>query len=103
MSELETSLRRLAKNGELTYLSLIPVAGKGENGVVFHATVSPASKWGNMEGRDADPVKALLAALEGLPKSFVKPTREELQEAYYDRAETGLVINSAPEPWDITS
>lgn len=115
MSELETQLRRLAANGELNYLSVVPVSGKGgTNGVIFNAQVTPASRFGYSEGRDADPVKALLAAIDSLPKSFVKekpkskrPTQDELQEAFHDRAEVGYRVTSAPyariAEWDITS
>ena len=57
---LETTLRDLAARGELTYVSVVPVAGKG--GIVYSATVAPASKFGHVFGRDADPVKAILKA-----------------------------------------
>lgn len=89
MSDLENGLRRLAANGELTYLSLIPVAGKGQDGVVFHASVSPSSRFGHSDGRDADPVKALEKAIESLPKGFTKAARR--------------VVTQNPgeaEPWD---
>ena len=86
-SELEAKLRSLAANGELTYLSLTPVAGKGDHNVVFHAVVSPASRFGNRTGRDADPVKAILAALGGLPKSFVKEIATRVER----------------EPWDVVT
>jgi hypothetical protein len=98
MSELETALRQLAKNGELCYLSVVPVAGKGENGIIFTAQVSPASRFGHSEGRDAGPVKALLAAIDGLPKSFVKekskPKRTVIPPPRYDHA-------MVEEPWDL--
>jgi hypothetical protein len=71
-SELETKLRQLAKNGELTYLSMVPVAGLGEYGCTFVAQIAPASRFGHVEGRDGDPVKALVNAIDALPKSFVK-------------------------------
>jgi ribosome-associated translation inhibitor RaiA len=94
VSELETQLRRLAANGEFTYLSVIPVAGKGEYGVVFEASVSPASRFGHSQARDADPVAAILKAIEGLPKSMVKEPRK-LKEFGNPKAE--------PEPWDVTA
>ena len=72
MSQLEEKLRALARNGELTYLSMIPVAGLGEYGCTFVAQIAPASRFGHVEGRDADPVKAILIALDELPKAFVK-------------------------------
>ena len=102
MSELETQLRRLAANGELTYLSIIPVVGKGRDGgnTVFAAQVSPASRFGHSEGRDPDPVAAILKAIEGLPKSFVKPEKDrrvngDAKEPPYDGFGT-----VEKEPWD---
>ena len=67
MSELETKLRNLAARGELTHVSLVPVAGTGEYGVTFVAQVAPASRFGHVEGRDPDPVTALVNALDALP------------------------------------
>ena len=61
---LEDRLRILANAGELSHLSIIPTAGKGPGGVVFSASYSPASNWGHGFGRDPDPVKAIIAALE---------------------------------------
>ena len=72
MSLLEEKLRALARNGELTYLSMVPVAGLGEYGCTFVAQIAPASRFGHVEGRDGDPVKALVNAIDALPKSFVK-------------------------------
>ena len=86
MSDLETRLRALAANGELTYLSLAPVAGKG--GVVFAVIVSPASKFGHIEARDADPVAAILTALDKLPKSFTKERTRK------------FIAADEREPWD---
>lgn len=61
---LEDMIRAAAANGELTHLSLIPVAGKGPGNIGWAASYSPASKWGQGFGRDPeDPVKALKAAL----------------------------------------
>ena len=93
-SDLESALRQLAKNGELTYLSLIPVAGKGEYGCAFCAQVSPASRFGHSEGRDADPVKALLTAIEGLPKSVSKEKPPRKTREFGGKPD---------EPWDILS
>jgi len=95
MSGLETQLRRLAANGELTYLSLIPVAGKGVGGVVFDATVSPASKFGHSHGRDADPVAAILKAIEGLPKSYAK------EKSKRSLMGLGSEMPKRLEPWDL--
>lgn len=74
MSDLETKIRELATRGELTHLSIVPVAGKGPNGVVWSASYSPASKWGSGFGRDADPVKAMMMAFDDvrLPKLIKK-------------------------------
>lgn len=71
---LDKTLRDLAARGELTYLSLSPVAGKGGSGnkgnVVFAAIYSPASTFGHGRADDPDPVKAILKAIESvkLPK-----------------------------------
>jgi hypothetical protein len=73
MTNLELELRVLATRGELTYLSLIPVAGKG--GVVYHARYTPASGFGHGDGRDADPVNAILAAIADRPAEE-KPKRK---------------------------
>lgn len=94
-SELETKLRQLAKNGELTYLSMVPVAGLGEYGCTFVAQVDPASRFGHSEGRDSDPVKALLIALDGLPKSFVKD-KPQRKSKKADEQMTSADV----EPWD---
>jgi len=96
MSELETKLRTLARNGELTYLSMIPVAGIGEYGCTFVAQIAPASRFGHVEGRDADPVKALVNALDALPKPFVK---EKPQRGGKKAAEQ--TTSADVEPWDV--
>jgi hypothetical protein len=103
VSELETKLRQLAKNGELCYLSMVTVAGKGEYGVTFVAQVTPASRFGYVEGRDSDPVKALLNALDALPKSFVKETPRErrtrdTREALAARDTAKVKVTK---PWDL--
>ena len=99
-SELETKLRQLAKNGELTYLSMVPVAGLGEYGATFVAQVSPASRFGHVEGRDDDPVKALVNAIDALPKSFVKEKVKGVAPLKH-LPTPGPVADR--EPWDITS
>jgi hypothetical protein len=63
MSDLEEKLRAIVAKGELTYLSVASVAGKGPGGVEFAATYAPASKWGQGFGRDPDIVKAIEKAL----------------------------------------
>lgn len=100
MSQLEAQLRAIAARGELTYLSVVPVAGKGDGGVVFVAQVSPASRWGHVEGRDADPVNALLKAIDGLPKAMKKPTREPAPEPPPPAKDDGFTGQPEPEPWD---
>lgn len=74
---LDERLREAAAAGELTHFSLVPVAGKGRDGIVFAASYSPASKWGHGHARDADPVKAGLAAFDAvkvkLPRAKIEP------------------------------
>jgi len=96
-SELETKLRNLAARGELTYLSMVPVAGKGEYGCTFVAQVDPASRFGHVEGRDSDPVKALVNALDALPKSFVKEKPKRTAKKADEQTTSADV-----EPWDFT-
>lgn len=78
---LEDMIRAAAKNGELTHLSVCAVAGKGPGGIVWSATYSPASKWGSGFGHDADPVNAIMQAMQD--KRFgglVKTLRSTLEE-----------------------
>lgn len=90
MSNLEAQIRSLAKQGELTYLSVVSVAGKGENGIVYEARIAPASTFGFAQGRDADPVNAITKALADL--KTLMPKRREARTA---------VQNGDPlEPWD---
>ena len=96
MSQLEEKLRALARNGELTYLSMIPVAGLGEYGCTFVAQIAPASRFGHVEGRDADPVKAILIALDELPKAFVK---EKVKRGGKKADEQ--MTSADVEPWDV--
>lgn len=62
MSKLEKRLRELAKAGELYHLSVIPVAGKGPNSLVFAATYSPPVGK-DRTARNADPIEAMLGAV----------------------------------------
>jgi hypothetical protein len=71
---------------------MIPVAGLGEYGCTFVAQIAPASRFGHVEGRDGDPVKALLNALDALPKPFVKDKPQRKGKSAPER-----------EPWDIVS
>lgn len=96
MSDLEIKLRQLAKNGELVYLSMVTVAGEGEYGCTFVAQVTPASRFGHVEGRDSDPVKALVNALDALPKSFVKDKPKRMRNGG-----DGSKMPKPTEPWDI--
>ena len=96
MSQLEEKLRALARNGELTYLSMIPVAGLGEYGCTFVAQIAPASRFGHVEGRDGDPVKALVKALDALPKPFVKEKPQRGGKKAADQTKSADV-----EPWDV--
>lgn len=106
MSNLEEKLRVLAGKGELTYLSLVSVAGKGDYGVVFHAIVSPSSRFGHYEARDADPVKALVAALDTVPTSKPRETTKIVAEKPEPRRKTVSVgeltgTGALDEPWDM--
>jgi hypothetical protein len=70
--KLDETLRALAERGELTYLSVVPIAGKG--GIVFSARYTPATGFGHGDGSDADPVEAILKAIADRPVP-VKRTR----------------------------
>lgn len=77
---LEAMIRAAAKNGELTHLSVVPIAGKGPDGVVWSASYSPASKWGSGFGRHADPVEAIkLAMTDQRFKGLVTKLRSTLE------------------------
>jgi hypothetical protein len=77
---LDERLREIAARGELTHLSLIPVAGKGTapGGVVFSASYSPASTWGHAICTHPDPVEALMMAIDEKlpPERRRKPVEE---------------------------
>lgn len=60
MKSLEDVIRAVARAGELTHLSVIAAPRKG--GFVFSASVRGATG-ATAHGDDADPVKAILAAL----------------------------------------
>lgn len=80
LPDLETLLRKLVEAGELTHLSICPVAGDGPGGAVWSVSYSPASQWGSGFGRHADIVTAIKLAV--LDKRLVKFTRKR-------KAETG--------------
>lgn len=89
--KLETALRQLAKDGELNYICLVPVANE------FEATYTPATEFGHSYARHADPVTALLAAINGMPPKGQRPRN-------YSATYRADPKRSAPaEPWDITS
>lgn len=60
---LEDMIRAAAFNGELTHLSVVPVAGKGKDNISWSASYSPASKWGAGFAVDPDPVQAIKSAM----------------------------------------
>lgn len=96
MSKLEKRLRQIAEAGELVGLSVVPVAGKGPNDLVFVATYMPATRVGTSVARNADPVAALLEALDGEPPPI---------ELVTPIARTPRKKSPAPEPpaepWDV--
>lgn len=93
MPSLDTMIQDLAARGELTYLSLAPVAGKGgDKGVVFAAVYSSASKWGHGMARDADPVEALKKAIADVRLPKVKRKLEE--------AIAAAPVEHEKEPWE---
>jgi hypothetical protein len=76
MSTLEKTLRDLAAAGELTYLSVVPVAGDGPGNIVFSASYSPASRWGHGTGRHVDPVEAIMLAVKAASTRGKRPVKE---------------------------
>lgn len=62
----DDALRDAAKHGELTYISLCPKAGRG--GVVFAAFYRGASEGISGQAEDADPGKAIAAAIADAKK-----------------------------------
>ena len=93
LAALAPKVRALVAKGELSYLSMTPTAGKGEHGLTWVACVCPASKFGHSEGRDPDPVTALIKALDGLPKSFINGKAQPRAPSQ----------PAASEPWDVVS
>jgi hypothetical protein len=57
---LDDLIRDAAKRGELTHLSVVAVAGG------FSATFTPASTFGTVHERDADPVIAMTKAIKAV-------------------------------------
>jgi hypothetical protein len=83
---LEKILRDLVARGELTHLSVVPVAGKGPGGIVYCASLAPATKWGHVYGTDADPVEAILKAYAALKLPKPREQREPTPTPRYDHA-----------------
>ncbi len=70
MKTLEEQIHDLARRGELTHLSLTP------RGNTFVASFAPARAMGVFYGEDADPVKAIRAALACTRKPA--PSKDEM-------------------------
>ncbi len=81
-SNLEELIRAAAAAGELTHLSIVPVAGKGPQGIGWSASFSPGSAWGTGFAVAADPVDAIIGAMtdERLRKT-VRKIEKVLAEA----------------------
>lgn len=99
MSDLEALLRAAAEAGELTHLSLVPVAGKGPRNLAWSVSYSPASTFGTGYAVHADPVEAIKLALSD--KRLAKVVRK-VEKVLAD-APTGAVKAAAqklgvPEP-----
>lgn len=62
-ANLEDMIRAAAANGELTYLSVCAVAGKGPGNISWSAAYSPASKWANGMCTHVDPIEAMKGAM----------------------------------------
>lgn len=96
-TSLEAIIRAAAKNGELTHLSVIPVAGDGPGGIVWAASFSPASKWGSGFGRDADPVAAIKQAMTDKRfAALTKKLRTTLESAEHPSERTLKALKSLP-------
>lgn len=63
MANLEDLIRNAAKEGQLTHLSVVPIAGKGPAGISWSASFSPGSVFGTGFGVDIDPVEAIKLAM----------------------------------------
>lgn len=82
VANLEDMIRAAAANGELSHLSLAPVAGKGPGNIAWSASYSPASVWGSGFGHDVDPVVAIKKAMtDEKMKGIVKGLRKTLGAA----------------------
>jgi len=91
--QLDEVLRELARKGELNYISLVPIAHKDAiNGVGFSATYAPATNCGHGFGRDADPVTAILEAVEDWAKKRRNLRREPEPEIIAEKPRGN--------PWD---
>lgn len=84
---LEDKIRELIGRGEMTHFSLAPTP----DGKRWKAAYSPSSVFGNSIAEDADPIKALMSAFDGIKlkrraSPSLKPTPEPAPEEAYDPA-----------------
>lgn len=81
---LDARLRKLAAAGELNYLSLVPL----KSSPVYSATYSPASSAVNGFGVDADPVKAIMNAIDNYkPAKRTRTVKDDPKPARKQKAE----------------
>lgn len=113
---LEETLRLLAKQGELNYISVVPLPLKGAPGNVgFSTTYAPATNCGHGFGMSADPVESIILAIDdwksqkrALPKTkgpeiiaetvgeLVSPIMPEMPQKPNGAPPEGKVAN----PWE---
>lgn len=80
MSDLESTIRKLADKGQLNHLTLI-YKGDGKRSHIFSAGYRDATSAGYAMVEDADPVKALMAALTApRSKPAAKPTPKRARD-----------------------
>lgn len=99
-ANLEDMIRASAANGELTYLSLCPIAGKG--GIVWAAVYSPSSQFGQGFGNDPDPIAAIKLAMNDTRlRKVVNSLRKTVEKsAAKGEPEAAAVIEGLPEEVD---
>lgn len=90
MANLEDLIRNAAKEGQLTHLSVVPIAGKGPGGIAWSASFSPGSVFGTGFGAHVDPVEAIKLAMTDkrlgrlvgkLDKALAEAPAEEVKAA----------------------
>lgn len=87
MKNLEDMIRDVAKRGDMTHLSLVPVAGKGPGNIAWAATFAPAARFGLGRGHHVDPVEAMkLAMTDTRVKGVVPNIRKTLEKSESPRA-----------------